>query len=92
MQRTRSGESGSRHHPRGRDFEREDRFQRDDKPGRGESDPTTRSPDVSSPGTRLAPRRPAPRRGESPRPKHPGPSPANKPPRPSPSRGHRAPA
>jgi hypothetical protein len=60
----RPSDSPPRHSPRGKDFEREGRFQRDDKPGRGASG-TARSPDASSPGTRLSPRKPGPSRGES---------------------------
>jgi hypothetical protein len=64
MQRERSGGTDTRH-PRGKDFEREDRFEREDKPARGAASDTERSPDASSPGTRLSPRKPAGRRGES---------------------------
>jgi hypothetical protein len=73
MPGSRKSESDPRKHPRGRDYEREGKFQHEDKPGRGASGTTTRSTDAT-PGTRLSPRKPGTRRGESTRAKSLSPS------------------
>jgi hypothetical protein len=58
MQRHRPAEQESRRKTSDKDYEREDRFQSKQKPSRGESSGrggVPRSPDASSPGTRLSP-------------------------------------
>jgi hypothetical protein len=70
MQRHRPAERESRRNVNDPDYEREERFETEGKPARGTStgraaSKTRRSPDVSSPGTRLSPQKKAGRRGSS---------------------------